>query len=78
MRVCVSCDFEKMNLIISFSLFEKELGKPHIGISLLGYPKKSFLPMTVNKIDFLPPNIASCLCIAIATSLEVDVITAIY
>ena len=54
MRVCVSCDFEKMNLIISFSLFEKELGKPHIGISLLGYPKKSFLPMTVNKIDSLP------------------------
>jgi len=77
MRVCVSCDFEKTNLIISFSLFEKELGKPHIGISLLGYPKKSFLPMTVNKIDSLPPNIASCLCIAIATSL-VDVITAIY
>jgi len=73
MRVCVGCDFENTNLIISFSLFEKELGKPHIGI----YPKKSFLPMTVNKIDSLPPNIASCLCIAIATSL-VDVITAVY
>ena len=67
-----------MNLIISFSLFEKELGKPHIGISLSGYPKKRFLPMTVNKIDSLPPNIASLhICIAIATSL-VDVITAIY
>lgn len=62
-----------MNLIISFSLFEKELGKPHIGISLSGYPKKRFLPMTVNKIDFPspPPSIHTSLhiCIAIATSL---------
>ena len=64
-----------MNLIISFSLFEKELGKPHIGISLSGYPKKRFLPMTVNKIDSLPPKTFICvIAISLVHIILIDIL----